>query len=318
MKTPAYFPPAVSPELTGVNATPYPIPESSRNLTLLAWTVTVLISALPNAFWVELFGMSPAWMGPTKMGLLLILALAAILWKTLRPLRNFFIVMLAFFSLAELRLMIDFTLPGLQALFGSSVFDIRMQGEQTGKLAVSLGMIMIMLVLGYKRRDFFLVRGNLWAPIQPVPLLGFPKPVPWPNFGLQWGFYIAVALAVVQYIGLRPGGDLVLKLMPILPSILFYAALNAFNEEVTYRSPMLATLERVGGSKQALWIAAYFFGIGHYFGVPGGIVGGVLSIFMGWILGKGMLETRGFFWTWWIHFLSDVAIFSFLVLALLK
>jgi len=38
---------------------------------------------------------------------------------------------------------------------------------------------------------------------------------------------------------------------------------------------------------------------------------------MGWILGKAMLETRGFFWTWWIHFLSDVAIFSFLTMSLL-
>ena len=32
----------------------------------------------------------------------------------------------------------------------------------------------------------------------------------------------------------------------------------------------------------------------------------------------GMVETRGLFWTWWIHFLSDVAIFAFLAMALLK
>ncbi len=107
-------------------------------------------------------------------------------------------------------------------------------------------------------------------------------------------------------------------MLPVLPSILFYAALNAFNEEMTYRAPMLAALEPVGGSRQALWMAAYFFGIAHYFGTPGGILGGIVSIFMGWILGKGMLETRGLFWTWWIHFLSDVAIFAFLTLALLK
>jgi hypothetical protein len=30
-----------------------------------------------------------------------------------------------------------------------------------------------------------------------------------------------------------------------------------------------------------------------------------------------MAETRSLFWTWWIHFLSDVAIF-FLAAALLK
>lgn len=297
---------------------PYPIRQSSRDLTILAWVITLLISTLPDIAWIELTGSSPAWLTYAKMGLLLALTLTAFVWQRVRPLRNFFLVMFVFLALTELRLRFNFTLPALQALFGRTVFDERMQAEQTGKLAVSLVMMGVLLVLGYKRRDFFLTRGNLHAPIEPVPLLGFPKPAPWPQFGLQWGFYIAIALAVVQYLGLRPGGDLMLKAVPILPSILFYAALNAFNEEITYRAPMLATLEPVGGSKQALWQSAYFFGIAHYFGTPGGLIGGLLSIFMGWILGKGMVETRGLFWTWWIHFLSDVAIFTFLTAALLK
>jgi hypothetical protein len=83
----------------------------------------------------------------------------------------------------------------------------------------------------------------------------------------------------------------------MLPSILFYAALNAINEEMTYRAPMLATLEPMAGSRQALWNSVFFFGIAHYFGTPGGILRGLLSIFMGWILGKGMFETRGLFWS---------------------
>ncbi len=117
---------------------------------------------------------------------------------------------------------------------------------------------------------------------------------------------------------MRPGHALVLKLVPIIPSILFYAALNAFNEEVAFRIPMLTTLESVGGSRNALWMAATFFGVAHYFGVPGGIFGVIAATFMGWILSKAMLETRGLFWSWWIHFLSDVAIFAFLAMALLK
>ena len=297
---------------------PYPIPRTSRGLTFLAWATTILVSALPDILWFSQLGARPAWMAFFKMGLLLGLALAASFWKPLRPLRNFFIALFAFFGLFELLLRLNFSIPGLQALFGGSVFDVRMQAEQTGKLAVSLAMITLLLVLGYKRQDFFLTRGNLRAPIDPAPLLGFPKRDPWPHFGLQWAVYIAAALAVMQYLGLRPAGDQMILLLPILPSILFYAALNAFNEEITFRSPMLAALEPVGGSKQALWMSAYFFGIAHFFGTPGGIAGGIASIFMGWILGKAMVETRGFFWTWWIHFLSDVVIFTFLTLALLK
>jgi hypothetical protein len=301
-----------------MSSSPFPAPRSGRGLTIVAWTVTGLISALPDIAFDRLTGGVPGWLVYAKLGLLAGLTVAALAWKDLRPLRNFFLVMAVFFGLAELRPHIDFTWPALQTFFGHSPFDARMQAEQTGKLAVALALIVVLLLLGYRRRDFFLALGNLRAPIQPVKLLGFPKADPWPKFGLQWGCYIAAALAVVQYFVVRPSGDLALRVLPMLPSILFYAALNAFNEELTYRAPMLATLEPVGGSRQALWMAAYFFGIAHYFGTPGGLLGGVLSIFMGWILGKGMLETRGLFWTWWIHFLSDVAIFTFLAMALIK
>lgn len=305
-----------SHEIMSVN--PYPLPKSHDHLTSVAWVVTILISALPDIAWVELSGSIPSWLTPAKMILLLALALAAFGWKALRPLRNYFIVMLAFFGLFELSHRIDFTIPALQSFFGGSVFDVRMQAEQTGKLAVSLAMIGTLLVLGYRRRDFFLTRGDWRAPIEPVRLLGFPRPIPWPSFGLQWAIYIALALAVVQYLSLQPSGATLLKVAPILPSILFYAALNAFNEEVTFRAPMLATLEPVGGSRHALWMSAYVFGIAHYFGTPGGLAGGIASIFMGWILGKAMVETRGLFWAWWIHFLSDIAIFTFLTATLLR
>jgi len=102
----------------------------------------------------------------------------------------------------------------------------------------------------------------------------------------------------------------------MVPSILFYAALNSFSEEMTYRAPMLATLEPAVGSRTALWQAAVSFGVAHYFGIPGGLIGALLAIFMGWMLSKAMLETRGLFWPWFIHFLSDVAIFSAIALTL--
>lgn len=296
---------------------PFPVPQRHRYLTLLAWIITFLVSAAPDILLHKVIGNVPSWLVYAKAGILLVLFSAALLWKALRPLGRFFLVMFAFFALAEMRTRLNFTWAGLQSLFGASAFDLRMQAEQTGKLVLSLAMIAVLLLLGYKFRDFFLVRGDLRAPIEPVRWLGFPKADPWPRFGLQWGIYIALALAVSQYLLLRPGEGVWLKVLPVLPSILFYAALNAFNEEITYRSPMLATLEPLAGSRHALWMAAYFFGIGHYFGTPGGILGGILSIFMGWILGKAMLETRGFFWAWWIHFLSDVAIFIFLSVTLL-
>jgi hypothetical protein len=295
-----------------------PDPRGDRTLTGVAWGTTILISALPDIACVELTGSLPPFLVYGKIAFLLVLGVIASTKTPFRPLRNFFFIMIAFFCFTALRPALDFTVTPLQSLFGAHAFDLRMQAEQTGKLAVSFAMIVSLLLLGYRRRDFFLARGDLRAPIEPVPILGFPKPDPWPVFGLQWGIYIAAALAAIQYLGMRPGSDLLMRVVPILPSIVFYAAFNAFNEEITYRAPMLATLERVGGSRHALWMSAYFFGIAHYFGTPGGIPGAIASIFMGWILGKAMVETRGLFWAWWMHFLSDVAIFVFIGLALLR
>lgn len=292
--------------------------KNHHNLIPLAWIVTALVSALPDIFWSEITGSVPKWLLAAKLVLLGILAVASWFYKPIKPLHNFFLIMIAFFGLLELRPRIDFTLPFLQNLFGANVLDQRMQAEQIGKLAVSVMMILILFILGYKRKEIFLTRGNLKALITPVKLLGFPKPEPWTKFGLLWSFCIAATLGIVLYLGMKPPSDLFIKMLPILPSIIFYAALNAFNEEMIFRAPMLATLEPATSSLNALWMAAYFFGISHYFGVPSGIPGAIASIFMGWILSKAMLETRGLFWSWWIHLLSDIVIFSFLTMGLLQ
>ncbi len=295
---------------------PYPVSQQNRPLTALAWIVTILISVLPDAAWFELTQGHPFWLFYAKMGLLLCLTCTALFWKPLRPLLAFFFVMFAFFGLFELQSHLNFTSHHLQSVFGSNVFDARMQAEQTGKLCVSSAMIALLLVIGFKRREIFLTAGNLTTSIEPVRVLGFPKSDPWPWFGFQWSVYIAAGLAAIQYLGLRPVSATITKILPLVPSILFYAGLNAFSEEIMFRVPMLATLESIGGSRQALWLSAYFFGFAHYFGTPHGIMGAAASIFMGWILGKAMIETRGLLWSWWIHFLSDIAIFSFLAMSL--
>lgn len=301
--------------MTTIASTPQ---KSNRSLITIAWIVTALVSALPDIVFSEITGSVPSWLIFAKMGILAGMGFAALRFKPFRPLLNFFTVMIAFFALLELRPHFNFTLPFLQNLFGASLFDQRMQAEQTGKLVVAVFMILILFALGYKRQGFFLARGDLKALIKPVKLLGFPKPEPWTKFGLLWSFCIAAGLGVALYLGMKPSGSLFLKMLPILPSIIFYAALNSFNEEMIFRAPMLATLEPVSGGLNALWMAAYFFGISHYFGVPSGIFGAVASIFMGWILSKAMLETRGLFWSWWIHLLSDIVIFSFLTMGLLQ
>ena len=88
--------------------------------------------------------------------------------------------------------------------------------------------------------------------------------------------------------------------------------MNAFSEEMTFRAALLAPLHGVVGKSQALLLTAALFGLWHYYGVPYGVVGVIMAGGLGWLLGKSMLETKGLFWAWFIHFWQDVAIFSFI------
>jgi len=67
--------------------------------------------------------------------------------------------------------------------------------------------------------------------------------------------------------------------------------MNAFNEEFTLKAAPLSVLEPAVGRGQALCLTTYYFGVGHYYGVPYGIVGVLLAGFLGWFLGKSMQET---------------------------
>ena len=93
---------------------------------------------------------------------------------------------------------------------------------------------------------------------------------------------------------------------------------NAFNEEMTYKASFLSVLEDVVGKHQSLWLMAAYFGLGHFYGIPYGVIGVLMAGFLGWFLGKSMLETRGLWWAWFIHFWQDVLIFSFLAIGSIR
>jgi hypothetical protein len=78
---------------------------------------------------------------------------------------------------------------------------------------------------------------------------------------------------------------------------------------------LLAALAPAFGKEDALLLSAALFGIQHYYGVPYGIAGILMAGILGWLLGKSMLETKGFAWAWLIHFAQDVLIFTFMAVS---
>jgi hypothetical protein len=296
-----------------MNATTLPGSRSNHSSLSLAWVLLLLASTLPNILWQELTGVDPRWLFYAKLGLLAA-AIAGSFWISgLRPLRAFFVVLLSIYAFEGLTGWLSGTALWV-GVFGTQAapFTRAMLNTQVQRLVVSLLMIVLLLVMGYRRRQFFLTLGKLDAPIEPVRWLGFPKADPWTRFGGQFAIYISLGLLVFLFLAARPTSGQILQALPVLPAVLLFAALNAFNEEMTYRSSMLATLEGPVGSRQAVFLAAAFFGLGHFYGVPYGVIGVILAGFLGWFLGKAMVETRGFFWAWFIHFIQDVLIFSFM------
>ncbi|MFH8250183.1 CPBP family intramembrane glutamic endopeptidase [Microbacterium sp. B2969] len=292
-------------------------PRRSRRATeAVAWTVTVATSTIPVILWMQFTGRSPAWLPWAQVAVAALIGISSIWWVPARPLWRFALSMAILTVLVETMPQLASAVQPFAQAAGQPAFVSRMIVEQGAKLIGAAFMICLLLLLGLHRRQFYLSVGDLDARIRPVPLLGFPRADRWARFGLIWGVGIAAVLFAVEWLVFHPTGAQLVGMLPMIPAIVLFAALNAFSEEMTYRAPMIATLGPAVDARSALWQSAFFFGVAHYFGVPGGMMGAVAAIFMGWILGKAMIETRGLFWPWLIHVLSDIAIFTFIAMAM--
>jgi membrane protease YdiL (CAAX protease family) len=296
-------------------------PTKVTPLQILAWAGALLLSILPDILVRQITGSIPSWIYPAKLSLITLLLLLSLFWEPAKRLQRFFFVFLAIF-LTERAWQTVADTPQWRSWFPAADggFLLQMLGIQLGRLAVAFAMIAALFVLGFGRKGFFLDFGDLNAPASPLPIVGVDKPTNWRSLGLRLGLYAFLTMLVIM--GLLFGSSLNLSLLsamlPALPMILLLAAMNSFSEELTYRAALLAPIHRILGATQAIWLAAVFFGIGHFYGVPSGIVGGLASTFFGWVLGRSMLETKSLFWPWFIHFCADVVIFSFLALAALQ
>ena len=289
-------------------------PSPRRGIVLIvAWAVTLLVSTLPTILLNELGGGAPDWLFWAKVAFVAVMLALAFLWKTIKPLAAYFIVILVLF-LAEWGLQSWIGETSLwKSWFSSTAFTSSMLGMQILRFGVALVMVAAMLVIKKRRSAFFLVKGDLSATADPIPFL-MNKPEPWSKLGPNLALYISLGTLAFLVIASRPSLDVLAKALPFLPMVLLFAAMNAFSEEMNYKASFLSVLHEVVGKDQSLLLMAAFFGIGHYYGVPYGIVGVLMAGLLGWLLGKSMLETKGFVWAWFIHFLQDVLIFSFMAI----
>jgi membrane protease YdiL (CAAX protease family) len=282
-------------------------------MNVVTWVVVLLISSLPVIVFREVLRIETPWLPWARVGLLAVGLLFSLFVGAFRPLWIFFAVNLMLY-LAERGASHLATWPQVQLMLtaSDSTFVNTLALTQAQRFAVALVMLATSWLLMRRRSALFFAVGKLDAPAAPIKLVGMLRPSTWNRLGPIMALCLAGGL--VAFIAIAGGAPLsnLPRALPLLPYVLLFAATNAFGEEMSYRAPQLGALTPVVGNAQALLMTATYFGIWHFYGVPYGVVGVLMAGLFGWLLGRSMLETKGFLWAWLIHFVMDVVIFTFM------
>jgi len=281
-------------------------------LTVSAWVIIFLISDLPDIFFVSLSGQIPDWLFHGKLFVLIIFLAICVFVNVFRPLLEYAFIMLVFYIALLFSQWVKNSIWWSGIFYNSnSSFTLYYLDAFILDLFVALTVIAGLWLLFRYKKKFYLAKGNLSAPIEQVRWLGIRKGESWKKFG--WIFAVAASVCVLipTIMLAQPSANMFIYVIPLLPAVLLFAAVNAFTEEVYYRLSLLSTLLDVIGKTNTLLINAVFFGLAHYlYGSPPGIIGFLMTAFLAWLMGKSILETKGVFWAWTIHFLPDVVIFT--------
>jgi hypothetical protein len=281
--------------------------------------MVLIASPLAIVFWRILATHEPTWWPWIHFAALLILLSLTFFKKVFRAARGFAILILIIFLMGYgggwnwgllpfIRSSVTWTIWVAEA--PKAVSEIMLH---VLRLSPALIILSFLLLSGRKREDFYLIKGDIRAKIEKSRILGIKKPEPWIKIALIFSavFASVTALFLIAVNGLPL--EAFASNWFLIPVCFSIATMNAFNEEFSLRAAPLGEIEPAIGKANSLLVTAAYFGLGHYFGVPSGVVGVLLSGFLGWFLGKSMIETKGFFVAWLVHFITDIPIFLFFV-----
>lgn len=282
----------------------------------------MLIASSSGIIIIREFGIDvPSWYPWFHVGVLGIILTFCFLIKKLHPLRAYVVILLILFLLGFGGGWNWGLIPYVRSTpiwiewETSSSWGIEALGLHSFRLLPALVIFIFLLSIGKKPRDFYLVIGNIRSDAEPTKIIGMKKPEPWPKIGLIFAGIFFLGTLIFSLIVNPITWEQFKTNWYFLPIALIIAAINAFNEEFSLRAAPLSQLYGVLGKTHSLLITSIYFGIGHFYGVPNGIIGILLSTFLGWFIGKSLIETKGIFWAWFIHFLPDIVIFSFYALS---
>jgi membrane protease YdiL (CAAX protease family) len=286
-------------------------------MVIFSWVIMLLASSLSIILWRELGPGEPFWWSFIILSFLAIIFIISLFKKTLKPLRSFSAILLIIFIFGYGGGWKFGIIPTIrESLFwtewmNSMPWALSSILTHLLRLSPAFVILLFLFLMGRKRKDFYLMIGEIRANVEPSKLIGLKSPKPWTKIGSIFAVVFTIGTLIFLLFSTFPSLNDFIGVLPLLPVVVLIAAINAFNEEFILRAAPLSELWDVIGKTQALLITTVYFGLGHFYGVPSGLLGIALSAFLGWFLGKSLLETKGFFWAWIIHFFPDVIIFMF-------
>lgn len=152
--------------------------------------------------------------------------------------------------------------------------------------------------------------GSPAAPAEALELFGIQKGDSWLETGVSLSIIISLATGSFMYASLKKVDTDWSIHRKTLGWVLLFSLTNSFIEEAIYRIALLVPLVETSPPHLIYLVSAVIFGSAHVRGMPNGVLGVVMSGVLGYVLAKSVMETQGFFWAWWIHFLQDVLIMS--------
>jgi len=279
---------------------------TTRSQVVMAWLALLPASDAGGIFYQVVFNKEPSiWFAIIDLAILSLLFALAYAITTWRPLRGYFLALIAFFTGA---LIVDLIAPFVEP----SGWQARMFVNAFMNLIPCALLALTLIGSGLTHRDVFLAKGNMKARSR------MPKWLPsvrWSWFGPFLIFFLAGGLSIQLFLTVHPDINMFGRALQGLPLALAFAAINAAQEEFRFRAVILSRLLPATGTTQALLMTSLLFGLAHWFGHPSGPSGVLLAGFAGYLWGKSMIETRGFAWAWLIHGFQDVVIFEFLLMA---
>lgn len=277
------------------------------SILLITWLFTVIISELPVIIMKEVLGIKDIlWLNKVILLVLIGVLIICLTWKKFRCFLTYVLFIVVLKSLIFIQKSI------FSELFkGDHNFIDQLTSMQVPRLIIAFIVIGFLWILKKDRHKFYLRKGHIDAIAQPAKFV-VDKPTSWKKVGIHMSICICGATLVFLLLAGMPTYKQFVNTISLMPFVLIFALMNSFSENIIYRISFLTVLKDIVGQKQALYLTTFVFAMGHYYGAPYGITGVLMAAFLGWFLGKSIIETKGIFWAWTIHFFQDFLIMTFL------